>query len=444
MNNAFEQYKLHDFLIESLNQSQITAPTQIQQQTIPAILKGKDVLGQSQTGTGKTLAYLLPIIQMIDQGRQELQALILVPTRELTTQIGEVIDQLIKGTELDVVQLQGGVDVNRQIQRLKRNPHIAVGTPGRVLDLINQNKLTSHTAKFLVIDEADTMLEMGFMEEIEKIIQHMKRDSQIMLFSATLPQQVTQLAKTFMNQPSNIQVNPEDRSLAAIDNVFFKVRVGGKEEALAKIMKVYNPYLAIVFTKKKEHVEELVTLLARAGFKAEGLHGDLQQRQRKQVMKRFSDATTQVLVATDIASRGLDVENITHIINFDLPISVDQYVHRIGRTGRAGETGIAASLILATEEEKLRRIEEKMGKAFSEKIIYKEEIIDKPRRGKKKIVEEERQKAKEEKKAAKKGGKPAAKKATGPNAKKRAIKEAKLRIRQTKKDVPTGRRTKDK
>lgn len=413
METSFKQFQLRDFLLRGLENFEITEPTPVQLQAIPAILQGKDVIGQSQTGTGKTLAYLLPVLQQIDFSRHELQALILAPTRELTRQIAEIAGQLTGETGMELALIQGGTDINRQIQRLRRNPQVIVGTPGRVLDLIVREKLISHTTRYLVLDEADTMLEMGFKEDIEKIVQKMKKNIQIMLFAATLPQKVAGMAKNFMKQPRHIDINPGERAVSAIENVFFKVRAGGKEAALLQLVKLYNPFLGIIFARKKEQVDDLVTRLRQAGFAAEGLHGDMQRGQRKQVMQRFREARSQLLVATDIASRGLDVEGITHIFNFDPPISVDQYIHRTGRSGRAGDTGIAVNIIVAAEEEKLRLIEDKLGQTFKEKVLAAGEIVDKPRR---RDTGEKEDKLK---------GRPKApgKKFTGPNARKKAMKE---------------------
>ena len=378
MSQGFKQFQLKEFLLKGIADLRISNPTPIQIQAIPAILQGKDVIGQSHTGTGKTLAYVLPVLQQIDVSKPALQAMILAPTRELTRQIAEVITKIAGESGLEILLIQGGEDINRQIQRLKRSPQIIVGTPGRVLDLINRDKLITHPARFLIIDEADMMLDMGFREDIEKILQKLKRAIQIMLFSATLPEKVTGLAKSIMKKPLYIELNQGERAISAIESVLFKVRAGGKEEALLHLVREYNPFLGIVFVRKKEQVEGLVTKLCQAGYKAEGLQGDMQRGERKQVMRRFREAKSQILVATDLASRGLDIEGITHIFNFDPPINVDQYIHRIGRTGRAGDTGIAVNIVLASEEEKLRYIAGKLNQAFKEKVLEAGRIVDKP------------------------------------------------------------------
>ncbi|MHB9093491.1 MAG: DEAD/DEAH box helicase [Eubacteriales bacterium] len=427
MSQSFKQFQLRDFLLEGLEKLGITTPTPIQMQAIPAILQGKDVTGRSQTGTGKTLAYVLPVLQQLDGSRQELQALVLAPTRELSRQIADTIGQLTGETGIEAALIHGGVDINRQIQRLKRNPQVIVGTPGRVFDLIKQEKLTSYTAKYLVIDEADMMLEMGFKEDIENILQKMKKDVQIMLFAATLPQKVAGMVKSFMKQPRHIEINPGELTIPAIENVYFKVRMGGKEEALLQLVRLYNPYLGIVFARKKEQVNDLVAQLHQAGIKAEGLHGDMMRGQRKQVMRRFREAKSQLLVATDLASRGLDIEGVTHIFNFDPPINVDQYINRIGRTGRAGNTGIAVNIVNAAEIEQLRYIENKLGLTFTEKTIKADMIVDKPVRRKGRAENEEQPQRKL---------KALARKFTGPNAKKKAIKESQQRKKHSKPEAP--------
>lgn len=415
MDQSFGQFQLHDFLQQSLDRLGITRPTPVQSQAIPAILQGQDIIGRSQTGTGKTLAYLLPVLQQIDLTRNELQALVLAPTRELARQIADTAALLAGETGIEVALIQGGVDINRQIRRLRRNPQIVVGTPGRVLDLINRESLSSNTARHLVIDEADMMMEMGFREDIERIMLKSKKNIQIMLFAATLPPQVQEMARAFMKHPCHIEINPKERSVPAIENVFFKARNGGKEELLVQLVKLYNPFLGIVFVRKKEQVDDVVTHLRQAGFEAEGLHGDMQRGQRQQVMSRFREAKSQLLVATDIASRGLDVEAVTHVFNFNLPVSVDQYIHRTGRSGRAGETGTAVNLIIAAEEETLRHIEAKLGRPFKEMMIAAGAIVEKKAQRRGNMVDPEKPKRKP---------KALIKKFTGPNAKKKAIKEA--------------------
>ncbi len=415
MNQSFKQFELRDFLLAGLHKMGIAKPTPVQQQAIPAIIKGRDVVGQSQTGTGKTLAYVLPVLQKIEIARRELQVLILGPTRELTRQIAEVVGHLTEDTGIDVVLIQGGVDINRQIQKLRRNPQIIVGTPGRVVELVNQEKLTSYTAKVLVLDEADTMLEMGFREDIEQIIQKIKKDAQILLFAATLPPKVVGMVNDFMNRPFRIEINPGE-AVSTIQNVYFRARNNGKEDLLLDLVRLYNPYLGIVFVRKKEQVDDLVTQLRQSGVDAEGLYGDLQRGRRKQVMQRFREAEAQILVATDIASRGLDIEGVTHIFNFDLPINVDQYIHRVGRTGRMGDTGTAINIITAADQDKLRFFEARLGLPIIEMVIKNGSIQEKPasRRG---------DKTRDEEKSVN-GRKKAVKKFTGPNAKKKAAREA--------------------
>lgn len=426
MNQTFKAFQLRDFLLDALEKMRISEPTPIQTKAIPAILQGKDVIGQSLTGTGKTLAYLLPVLQQMDVSRQEVQAVILVPTKELARQIADTALALSEGTGLDVLMLLSGVDMTRQTQQLKRNPQLIIGTPGRIFDLIKEGSLASYTAKWLVLDEADTMLEMGFREEMENIIQKMKKNMQMLLFAATFPPRVAGMTKAFMKKPLHIQINPAEKTVSAIENVFVKAKNGAKEKLLAELIRLYNPYLGIVFVRKKEQVNDLVDYLHQSGIETEGLHGDLQRGHRKLAMQRIRNAKSQILVATDIASRGLDVEGITHVFNFDLPISVDQYIHRIGRTGRAGETGTAVNLIFAFEEDKLRLIETKLGQGFKEIVLRGDQLEEKPA-GRKKVQGEIVKTVPEKK------GTP--KKYTGPNSKKKAIKEKQTQLKKKEKEL---------
>jgi ATP-dependent RNA helicase DeaD len=312
-------------------------------------------LAQSQTGSGKTLAFLLPLLQRLQVEREELQVLILSPTRELAIQTAKEIETLIEGTSILSVALVGGTDLQRQIQRLKKKPHIIVGTPGRVLDLILRKKVTAHTVKSLVIDEADQMLDMGFMKEMEKIINSTKRDRQLCLFSATLPAAIIQLADKLMKQPVKIHIHPEEKMAKEIDHVYFLSKERDKDELLCQLARLYNPYLGLIFTNTKDRAQILSMIMGRRGFSVDVLHGDLPQRARKNVMTRFREAKIQFLVATDLAARGLDVEGVSHVFNYEIPRDKDQYIHRVGRTGRAGESGLAISVVTPSELHRLRQ-----------------------------------------------------------------------------------------
>jgi ATP-dependent RNA helicase DeaD len=370
----FSKLGLSRFLTEALEKKRINEPTAIQMEAIPPIMEGKDVLAQSQTGSGKTLAFLLPLIHRLQTEREELQVLILSPTRELAMQTAKEVESLIEGTSILSVTLVGGTDLQRQIQRLKKKPHIVVGTPGRVLDLILRKKVSAHTVKSLVIDEADQMLDMGFMKEMEKIIKSTKRDRQLCLFSATLPTAIIQLGEEMMKQPVKIHIRPEEKMAKEIDHVYFLSKERDKDDLLCQLARLYNPYLGLIFTNTKDRAQILSLIMSRRGFSVDVLHGDLPQRARKSVMARFREAKIQFLVATDIAARGLDVEGVSHVFNYEIPRDKEQYIHRVGRTGRAGESGLAISVVAPSELHRLRQWPVKH--LLKRKQVIDETIVD--------------------------------------------------------------------
>lgn len=345
-------------LTDFLRQSGISEPTPVQAQAIPVLVAGKDLVAQSQTGTGKTLAFLLPILEKIKPAEPRIQALILAPTRELASQITKEAGALADKLGLKVLSVYGGQDVERQVKKLEGNPHMVIGTPGRLLDHLGHNTIDLSGVSRLVLDEADQMLHMGFLDDVEKIIRQTSTKRQTMLFSATMPAKVRALAKRYMKQPVDIDIQASHVTLDEIRQMAVQVAAEpDKLPALCSMIDAYNPYLALVFCHSKQRAVELGTALAQRGYKADELHGDLSPAKRTQVMKRFSDATLQILVASDIAARGLDIEGITHVFNYDVPRDVDTYIHRIGRTGRAGETGIAVTLVTPQEQTYLRQIE---------------------------------------------------------------------------------------
>lgn len=382
MKTNFERFEIKDFLIKSLEKQGFTKPTDIQERLIPAIRNKKDVIGQSQTGSGKTLAFLLPVVDMIDPNKEEVQAIITAPTRELASQIFQELKKLLDNQEEDGILarlLVGGTDRERTIDKLKTQPHIVVGTPGRILDMANEQALLVYTAETFVVDEADQMLDMGFIEEVDKLASRLSPDLQMLVFSATIPEKLQPFLKKYMNNPRHVHVKPENVTATTIEHRLLPVRHRDKVELTKKIAKILNPYLAIIFTNTKEHADEVANALQEAGMNVERLHGGLQPRQRKQVMRQLNDAKIQYLVATDLAARGIDIKGISHIINFELPKDLDFYVHRVGRTARAGEEGIAVTLYELEEQEAIEKLM-KRGIEFSFIDLKNEEIevIDKP------------------------------------------------------------------
>ncbi|WP_394184856.1 DEAD/DEAH box helicase [Metabacillus halosaccharovorans] len=348
----------------------LTQPTPIQEQTIPKIIEGKDVIAQAQTGTGKTLAFVLPIIEKINTQNDEVQALILTPTRELAQQISKEIKRMIENVEeLNVLAVYGGQDVEHQLKKLKGAQHIVVATPGRLLDHIRRATIDLSTVQMLVLDEADQMLHMGFLPEVEDIIYETLSTRQTMLFSATMPSEIKSLAKKYMIEPLNIQVQAKRITVDEIKQIAVETTDRRKQATLLHLLQEHRPFLAIIFCRTKIRAKKLQEALLANGYDSDELHGDLTQAKREKAMKRFREAKIQFLVATDVAARGLDVEGVTHVYNYDIPHDVESYVHRIGRTGRAGGTGIAYTLVAPKDMDFLRMIEKGIHLNLEKQVI---------------------------------------------------------------------------
>lgn len=335
----------------------IIEPTPIQEQAIPVIMAGKDLIGQAQTGTGKTLAFLLPILEKVVVNKIDVQALIITPTRELASQIMKVAENLGAKLGVNVLSVFGGRAVERQIRQIKGNPHLVIGTPGRLMDHVRRKSLNLTGVSMLVLDEADTMLHLGFLDDVEEIIKHTAAKRQTILFSATVPPRIRALASRYMVKPADIHVRSQHVTLDEIQQIVIELTEESKLDKLCKMIDEYNPYLAIVFCHTKQRVSMLTEALVKRGYNADELHGDLSQTKRAQVLRRFTEASLQILVASDIAARGLDIAGITHIFNYDIPHDMEWYIHRIGRTGRAGETGTAVTFVTPAESMYLRSIE---------------------------------------------------------------------------------------
>ncbi|MCA9795774.1 MAG: DEAD/DEAH box helicase, partial [Candidatus Eremiobacteraeota bacterium] len=350
----FQELGLSPALIEAVARLEYQEPTPIQARIIPSMLAGEDVIGQAQTGTGKTAAFALPILQNLGP-EAGVQALVVAPTRELALQVNEAFEAL--GGDVPTVTIYGGQPYPIQVKALRRGARVVVGTPGRLLDLMQQQVLRLDGVRTVVLDEADEMLSMGFLDEVETILAALPEQRQTALFSATLPDEIRNLAGKYLRSPVSVSIAPSQPAVATIEQRCYVVNEQDKVAALTRIFEVEAITSALIFARTRARTATLANELMSRGYPAEVLNGDLSQEAREQVLERFKAEKIKVLVATDIAARGLDIDHLTHVFNFDLPQQPESYVHRIGRTGRAGRTGIAIALLTPREERLLRRIE---------------------------------------------------------------------------------------
>ncbi|MBM7649403.1 ATP-dependent RNA helicase DeaD [Bacillus ectoiniformans] len=353
----FKDLNLSEATLKAIDKMGFEEATPIQAATIPVGLEGKDIIGQAQTGTGKTTAFGIPMVEKIDTKSNAIQGLIIAPTRELAIQVSEELYKIGGGKRVRILAVYGGQDIQRQIRALKKFPHIIVGTPGRILDHINRKNLKLDNLQTLVLDEADEMLNMGFIQDIETILSHMPSERQTLLFSATMPKQIRAIAERFMTEPEAIKVKAKEMTVSNIDQYYVKVQQRDKFDTLSRLIDVHSPELAIIFGRTKRRVDELANALSLRGYQAEGIHGDLSQAKRLTVLKRFKEGKVDVLVATDVAARGLDISGVTHVYNYDIPQDPESYVHRIGRTGRAGKEGMAVTFVDPREMSYLKEVE---------------------------------------------------------------------------------------
>ena len=360
--SAFAELGLSPEIVQALDSLGYEEPTPIQVQAIPLLLGGRDVIGRAATGTGKTAAFALPLVERLDTGRGAVQALILAPTRELAVQVAEATHRYGARRGLRVLAVYGGQAIDRQLRELRRGVHVVVGTPGRILDHIRRRSLDLSGVGYVVLDEADEMLDMGFIEDIEAILEETPRERQTALFSATFPPRIAELAERHMRDPERVTVRQEQLETPLVRQVAYVVPRPYKLEALTRILDLEAPQSAILFCRTRNEVDELTEALGVRGYRPEALHGGLNQVQRDRVMKRFRDGTADLLIATDVAARGLDVEHVSHVINYDIPQTPEAYVHRIGRTGRAGREGTAVTLVQPREQFLLRGIERVVGR----------------------------------------------------------------------------------
>lgn len=355
-NTTFGNIPLSKKILNAINEMGFEEPSPIQSKTIPLVMDGYDVIGQAQTGTGKTAAFGIPIMERISADTRHIQALVLTPTRELAIQVSEELAKIGRFKRIKALPVYGGQSIDRQIKALKYGVHVVIGTPGRLLDHLRRKTIKLDNVKTLVLDEADEMLDMGFVDDIESILQSLPSEGrQTLLFSATMPAPIAVLARKYMNQPQTVAISKEQITVPLIDQFYYETRE--KLEGLCRILDIESTGRMIVFCRTKKGVDELVASLQARGYMAEGLHGDLSQSQRDRVMKKLRDGKLDILVATDVAARGLDIEDITHVVNYDIPQDPESYVHRIGRTGRAGKRGVAITFVEPREFRQLKTIE---------------------------------------------------------------------------------------
>lgn len=388
MITSFQDLGVGEKLIEALKRQGILTPTPVQTAAIPKIKSGADVVVQAQTGTGKTLAFLLPILEKIKPHAPAVQALIIAPTRELALQIAQVAQSLGSVVGINAVTVYGGQDVSRQEEKLAKHPQVVVGTPGRILDFIRRTTLHLDSVNKVVLDEADQMLAMGFLEDVEAILRCTATDRQTMFFSATIPDRIRALSRHYMHAPQDVKVTAAQVTLKEIEQIVVDTAETQKLDRLCSMINDEQPYLAMVFCHTKQRAHQLAADLAQRGYLVDELHGDLTQAKRKLVLRRFAEAKLQILVATDIAARGLDVEGVTHVFNYDIPHDAETYIHRIGRTGRAGEKGKAVTFVNSRQYDYLRLIE---------KGIQSHITKEKNMREKKEVPRQKQQMAEQEK-----------------------------------------------
>ncbi len=385
---TFNDFGLSEALVRSISNMGFEEATPIQEQAIPAALAGKDLIGQAHTGTGKTAAFGVPLIEKLDINSPHIQGIVIAPTRELAVQVAEELNKIGQYKGVRTLPIYGGQDITRQIRALQKKPQIIAGTPGRLLDHIRRRTIRLNEIKVVILDEADEMLNMGFIEDIEAILKEVPQERQTLLFSATMPAQIQSLSKRFMKDPQMISVKSKEVTGPNTEQYYVDVEEKQKFDVLCRIMDIQSPELAIVFGRTKRRVDELYEALNKRGYSAEGIHGDLTQAKRDSVMRQFKQGSIDVLVATDVAARGLDISGVTHVYNFDIPQDPESYIHRIGRTGRAGKTGLAVTFVTPREFNQLRTIERLTKRKITRQTIptMKEAIVGQQRIAIEKLV----------------------------------------------------------
>lgn len=354
----FDELQIDERILRAVEDMGFEEASPIQAQSIPVVMSGRDIVGQAQTGTGKTAAYSIPVLQKVNPELKKVQAIILCPTRELAVQVSEEIRKLAKYmSDIKVLPIYGGQEIVRQIKALKSGVQIVVGTPGRVMDHMRRKTVKFDNVSMVVLDEADEMLDMGFREDMETILTQTPDERQTVMFSATMPKAIMDIARNFQNEPETIKVVHKELTVTNIEQYYYEVKQRSKNELLCRLIDIYNPRLSVVFCNTKRQVDELISELKGRGYFADGIHGDMKQAQRDRVMSDFRSGKTEILIATDVAARGIDVDDVDVVFNYDLPQDEEYYVHRIGRTGRAGRSGLALSFVSGKELYKLKDIE---------------------------------------------------------------------------------------
>ncbi|MBP1993359.1 DEAD/DEAH box helicase [Paenibacillus eucommiae] len=376
MSKSFEELLVDRKYIDRLQEKGVDQPTPIQLEAIPAIAEGKDTIVQSQTGTGKTLAYLLPALQRIDAQQKKVQVLVLVPTRELGMQIIQETERLIEGGPIRAQALIGGAAITRQLDKLKLHPHIVVGTPGRIIELVKLKKLSLHHIEMVIVDEVDQVFELGSLNEVETLLKGMLKSRQVVFVSATIPAKIAEAARIWMNEPVVIRINPEQLTAETLEHFYFVSDERDKIDTLRKLVRLINPTSAIVFINATADISEVVGKLQYVGLSVEALYGEAGKQERAKVMADFREGKFQLLLATDIAARGLDIEGVTHVFHLDPALNAEHYLHRVGRTGRMGRKGTAISIITRKELFILDKFERALGITIAPKAMYDGRVVD--------------------------------------------------------------------
>lgn len=375
---SFAAFQLQDYLLTAIADKGFKQPTEVQERLIPVIQAGRSVVGQSQTGTGKTHTFLLPIFNQLDSEQQNVQAVITAPSRELATQIYQAAKQLadFSGEEISIINFVGGTDKLRQVERLAtKQPHIVIGTPGRILDLVTSGDLLIHTTQVMVVDEADMTLDLGFLADVDQIAGRMPDNLQMLVFSATIPEKLRPFLRKYMNNPLIEEIKPKTVISETIDNWLISTKGKDVNQIIYQLLTIGHPYLAIVFANTKQRVDEISQYLKNQGLSVATIHGDILPRERKRVMKQIQNLDFQYVVATDLAARGIDIEGVSHVINAEIPDDLEFFIHRVGRTGRNQLPGTAITLYEPSDERKINEIEA-LGIPFKPKEIKNDEVID--------------------------------------------------------------------